>query len=105
MSSQKVCEVCWGNPLQGLGAHIVRYRNSPVMHQSVPDEYPGIAQAYFYIFCVILSYFSGKSIDLRLSERQNIWNLVWNDSGVILDVLEIDPEPFLIVQVDVWNSF
>lgn len=37
--SHKVCEVCWGEPLQGLEAHIERYRNSPVMHQSVPDEY------------------------------------------------------------------
>jgi phosphatidylglycerophosphate synthase len=24
---------------KGLGAHIERYRNSPVMHESVPDEY------------------------------------------------------------------
>jgi len=39
VSSQKVCDVCWGDPLQGLEAHIERYRNSPVMHQSVPDEY------------------------------------------------------------------
>jgi len=39
VSSQKVCDVCWGDPLQGLEAHVERYRNSPVMHQSVPDEY------------------------------------------------------------------
>jgi hypothetical protein len=26
--SHKVCEVCWGEPLQGLQAHIDRYRNS-----------------------------------------------------------------------------
>lgn len=37
VSSQKVCEVCWGDPLQGLAAHIERYRNSPVMHEGVPD--------------------------------------------------------------------
>mmetsp|Transcript_86095 Transcript_86095/g.135180 ORF Transcript_86095/g.135180 Transcript_86095/m.135180 type:complete len:309 (-) Transcript_86095:193-1119(-) len=37
--SQKVCEVSWSEPLQGLQAHIDRYRNSPVMHESVPDEY------------------------------------------------------------------
>lgn len=39
VSSQKVCDVCWGDPLQGLLAHIDRYRNSPVMHEEVPDEY------------------------------------------------------------------
>jgi hypothetical protein len=37
VSSQKVCEVCWGDPLQGFAAHIERYRNSPVMHEGVPD--------------------------------------------------------------------
>merc|ERR1712026_538534 len=26
-----MCEVSWGDPLQGLQAHIDRYRNSPVM--------------------------------------------------------------------------
>jgi hypothetical protein len=36
--SQKVCKVCWGEPLQGLEAHIERYRSSPVMHREVPDE-------------------------------------------------------------------
>jgi len=36
-NSAKVCEVVWGEPLQGLEAHIDRYRNSPVMHGSVPD--------------------------------------------------------------------
>jgi len=36
-NSAKVCEVVWGEPLQGLQAHIDRYRNSPVMHGSVPD--------------------------------------------------------------------
>merc|ERR1712226_203470 len=37
--SQKVCEVVWSGPVQGLPAHTERYRNSPVMHDSVPDEY------------------------------------------------------------------
>jgi len=36
-NSAKVCEVVWGEPLQGLQAHIDRYRNSPVMHGSVPE--------------------------------------------------------------------
>jgi hypothetical protein len=39
VASQKVCEVVWSNPLQGLQTHIDRYRNSPVMHESVPDTY------------------------------------------------------------------
>jgi hypothetical protein len=39
VASQKVCEISWSNPLQGLQAHIDRYRNSPVMHESVPDEH------------------------------------------------------------------
>jgi len=37
--SQKVCSVNWSHPYQGLDAHIERYRNSPVMHEDVPDEY------------------------------------------------------------------
>ncbi|CAK9018992.1 unnamed protein product [Durusdinium trenchii] len=38
--SQKVCEVAWGNPeQQGLDFHIGRYRNSPVMHNSVKEEF------------------------------------------------------------------
>jgi len=39
MPSKKVCGVCWSGPHQGLEAHLERYRNSPVMHPSVPDEY------------------------------------------------------------------
>jgi len=39
VASQKVCDVSWSNMHQGLAAHIERYRNSPVMHESVPDEY------------------------------------------------------------------
>eukprot|EP00930_Biecheleria_cincta_P058444 TRINITY_DN44276_c0_g1_i1.p1 TRINITY_DN44276_c0_g1~~TRINITY_DN44276_c0_g1_i1.p1 ORF type:complete len:432 (-),score=68.65 TRINITY_DN44276_c0_g1_i1:64-1359(-) len=39
VESDKVCEVCWGNALQGIDAHIERYRNSPVMHEIVPDAF------------------------------------------------------------------
>jgi len=38
-SSEKVCEVAWSDALQGLDAHIERYRNSPVMHESVPTSF------------------------------------------------------------------
>jgi hypothetical protein len=38
-TSQKVCEVSWSGPLQGLCSHIEHYRNSPVMHDSVPEYY------------------------------------------------------------------
>mmetsp|Transcript_75936 Transcript_75936/g.180546 ORF Transcript_75936/g.180546 Transcript_75936/m.180546 type:complete len:539 (+) Transcript_75936:111-1727(+) len=37
--SQKVCEVAWGHPLQGFEAHVERYRNSPVMHKDVQEEF------------------------------------------------------------------
>lgn len=37
--SENVCEVAWNNPQQGLAAHIDRYRNSPLMHSSVPETY------------------------------------------------------------------
>jgi hypothetical protein len=40
--SRKVAEVSWSNPNQGLSVHIERYRNSTVMHASVPDEYKPI---------------------------------------------------------------
>jgi len=39
LESDKICEVSWSDMHQGLDAHIERYRNSPVMHTSVPDEY------------------------------------------------------------------
>jgi hypothetical protein len=38
VDSEKVCEMRWSD-VQGLEAHFERYRNSPVMHESVPDEY------------------------------------------------------------------
>jgi len=34
-----VCEATWCNPHQGLEAHVERYKNSPVMHESVPEEW------------------------------------------------------------------
>lgn len=37
--SRKVCHVTWSGPHQGYQAHVERYRNSPVMHPSVPEEY------------------------------------------------------------------
>lgn len=38
-SSESACTVAWCSPQQGLQAHIERYRNSPVMHESVPEEW------------------------------------------------------------------
>lgn len=32
----KACSVTWGTEMQGLEAHTERYRNSPLMHDSVP---------------------------------------------------------------------
>jgi len=37
--SRKVAEVTWSRPMQGLAATTDRYRNSPIMHQDVPDRY------------------------------------------------------------------
>lgn len=37
--SEKICDIMWSSVHQGLDAHIERYRNSPVMHKSVPDEF------------------------------------------------------------------
>jgi len=37
--SAKICKVSWSSPHQGLAAHVKRYRNSPVMHDMMPDEY------------------------------------------------------------------
>jgi len=36
--SDKVCSVSWNDKQQGLEALVERYRNSPVMHESVPEE-------------------------------------------------------------------
>lgn len=37
--SDSVCGVAWNDKQQGLPALIDRYRNSPVLHEKVPDEY------------------------------------------------------------------
>jgi hypothetical protein len=38
--SEKVCSISWSHPeQQGFAAHVDRYRNSPVMHDSVPDSW------------------------------------------------------------------
>ena len=39
MPTSKVCQVSWSGPHQGFRSHVDRYRNSPVMHKNVPDEY------------------------------------------------------------------
>lgn len=39
LPTAKVCEVSWSGPHQGFKAHVERFRNSPVMHKSVPDDY------------------------------------------------------------------
>merc|ERR1712046_307746 len=37
--TQKVCGVQWCDPHQGLDVHVERYRNSPVMHESISSEW------------------------------------------------------------------
>lgn len=37
--SDKLCHALWNDKQQGLLALTERYRNSPVMHQSVPDQF------------------------------------------------------------------
>jgi hypothetical protein len=39
MPSSKVLTIVWSNPHQGLHAHVERYRDSPVMHEEVSDEF------------------------------------------------------------------
>jgi len=36
---KKICRISWSQPLQGLRTHVARYRNSPLMHELVPDSY------------------------------------------------------------------
>jgi hypothetical protein len=38
LTSKKVISVQWTTGLQGLEAHVARYRNTPLMHGSVPEE-------------------------------------------------------------------
>jgi hypothetical protein len=45
VSADHNCSVSWSFPNQGLRAQIERYQNSPVMHESVPQEYkPAVFQ-------------------------------------------------------------
>lgn len=41
-AGEEVCETSWSDPYQGLAANVERYRNSPVMHESVDDEHKPI---------------------------------------------------------------
>merc|ERR1712137_1487775 len=34
----KECDVVWCDEIQGLDAHVAKYRNIPLMHSSIPDE-------------------------------------------------------------------
>jgi len=40
--ADSVLQVSWSDPHQGLDVHVDRYRNCPVMHRSVSDEYKPI---------------------------------------------------------------
>uniref|UniRef100_A0A7S2LV30 Mei2-like C-terminal RNA recognition motif domain-containing protein n=1 Tax=Zooxanthella nutricula TaxID=1333877 RepID=A0A7S2LV30_9DINO len=45
LPTDKVCEITWSDKLQGLMQHIERYRNSPLMHPNVPDDFkPAVFQ-------------------------------------------------------------
>lgn len=35
----RICRALWSKPFQGLEANVARYRNSPVMHPEIPDEF------------------------------------------------------------------
>jgi len=39
VTSEKICRVAWSQHSQGLETHVQRYRNSPLMHELVPDGY------------------------------------------------------------------
>mmetsp|Transcript_50537 Transcript_50537/g.130195 ORF Transcript_50537/g.130195 Transcript_50537/m.130195 type:complete len:256 (+) Transcript_50537:67-834(+) len=39
LPTTKVCQVCWSTPFQGLRANVQRWRNSSVMHASVPEDF------------------------------------------------------------------
>lgn len=39
LKSNKVLQIAWSTPLQGLWANVERYKNSPVMHPDVPNEF------------------------------------------------------------------
>lgn len=39
MPSRKACTTVWNTPCQGLAAHVDRYRDSPLMHPDVAQEF------------------------------------------------------------------
>jgi hypothetical protein len=41
-----ICETVWSDPHQGLQTHVERYRNSPVMHGSVPGEWRPLLRSH-----------------------------------------------------------
>lgn len=45
-NDNSICTVAWCSPHQGLQAHVERYRNSPVMHESVPHEWRPLLLAH-----------------------------------------------------------
>ncbi|CAE7385667.1 ML3 [Symbiodinium natans] len=57
LPSAKVCSVSWSGPHQGQQAHIDRYRDSPIMHGSVPDEFKpaifaqGRCRSFSFVAC------------------------------------------------------
>jgi len=64
LASEKVCHVTWSDSLQGREAHIERYRNSPVMHESVPEDHKPL------IFAGLdLETFPGPTKKLRAPRR------------------------------------
>merc|ERR1719329_31796 len=52
MPHGEICETFWSHPHQGYAANVERYRNSPLMHESVPDGHKpilfanGVRQAF-----------------------------------------------------------
>lgn len=43
LPTKKVSYITWCGPHQGFTAHVERYRNSPVMHTTVPDAFKPVA--------------------------------------------------------------
>jgi len=39
VESDRICEVSWSDQSQGLDSNVQRYRDSPVMHESVEDRF------------------------------------------------------------------
>jgi len=46
VASNIICTVAWCSPQQGVEAQVERYRNSPVMHESVPAEWRPLMLAH-----------------------------------------------------------